>query len=118
MARSAPGLDLFVEKSQKNGRALTATLRDLGFNLSVEQNADIEAGKDFIRLKNGPYDLDLVFAPDGIARAISCPTFTILMSTAVDVRPDTMILAGVPEGGETAPKASMVPIEPTRSHTA
>lgn len=26
----------------------------------------IERGKDFIQLKNGPFDLDLIFAPDGI----------------------------------------------------
>ena len=25
-----------------------------------------ERGKDFIQLKNGPFDLDLIFAPDGI----------------------------------------------------
>ena len=28
--------------------------------------ADLEHGKDFIQLKNGPFDLDRVFAPDGI----------------------------------------------------
>ena len=27
---------------------------------------DIIAGKDFIQLTNGPFDLDIVFAPDGI----------------------------------------------------
>lgn len=32
------------------------------------QAAQIEAGKDFVQLKNGPFDLDLVFAPDGIER--------------------------------------------------
>jgi len=25
-------------------------------------------GKDFVQLKNGPFDLDLIFAPDGIER--------------------------------------------------
>ena len=58
--------DLFVEKSPENGRALTLALRELGFDLSVEQTAQIERGKDFIQLKNGPFDLDLIFAPDGI----------------------------------------------------
>ena len=29
---------------------------------------DIEHGKDFVQLKNGPFDLDLIFAPDGIER--------------------------------------------------
>jgi hypothetical protein len=60
--------DLFVEKSQENGRRVVAALRDLGFALTAEQAAEIERGKDFIQLKNGPFDLDLVFAPDGIER--------------------------------------------------
>lgn len=60
--------DLFVEKSPENGRALVTALRELGFGLSAEQAAQIERGKDFIQLKNGPFDLDLIFAPDGIER--------------------------------------------------
>lgn len=28
----------------------------------------IRSGKYFVQLKNGPFDLDLVFAPDGIER--------------------------------------------------
>jgi len=59
---------LFVEKTPHNGRALVAALRSLGFALTDEQAADIERGKDFVQLKNGPFDLDLVFAPDGIER--------------------------------------------------
>lgn len=58
--------DLFVEKSPENGRALAAALRELGFALTESQAADLERGKDFVQLKNGPFDLDLVFAPDGI----------------------------------------------------
>ena len=60
--------DLFVERSSENGRALTAALRDLGFVLTDQQASEIERGKDFIQLKNGPFDLDLVYAPDGIER--------------------------------------------------
>jgi len=60
--------DLFVEKSAENGRRVVASLRELGFNLTNAQAAEIERGKDFIQLKNGPFDLDLVFAPDGIER--------------------------------------------------
>ncbi len=60
--------DVFVEKSPENGRAIVAALRDLGFTLDVEQAQEIEATKDFVQLKNGPFDLDLVFAPDGIER--------------------------------------------------
>lgn len=59
---------LFVERSPVNGRALVAALRELGFALTQDQARDIERGKDFVQLKNGPFDLDLVFAPDGIER--------------------------------------------------
>ena len=60
--------DLFVEKTAENGRALVAALRELGFDLSDEEAEQIRRGKDFVQLKNGPFDLDLVFAPDGIER--------------------------------------------------
>ncbi len=60
--------DLFVERSSDNSRALVAALRELGFTLTDAQADEVERGKDFVQLKNGPFDLDLVFAPDGIER--------------------------------------------------
>ena len=60
--------DLFVERSPANGAALVTALRALGFALTEAQAADIRQGKDFVQLKNGPFDLDLVFAPDGLER--------------------------------------------------
>jgi len=58
--------DLFVEKNDANGDRLVASLLELGFDLTEEQSRDVKSGKDFIQLKNGPFDLDLIFAPDGI----------------------------------------------------
>src|SRR3990172_8809498 len=58
--------DLFVEKTAVNGEALAKALLELGFELTPVQVAEIRRGKDFVQLKNGPFDLDLVFAPDGI----------------------------------------------------
>jgi hypothetical protein len=58
--------DLYPQKSPENGQALVAALVELGFELSPEQEDEIRRGKDFVQLKNGPFDLDLVFAPDGI----------------------------------------------------
>ncbi len=60
--------DIFVERSPQNGRALVAGLLDLGFALTPSQEQDIERGRDFVQLKDGPFDLDLIFAPDGIER--------------------------------------------------
>jgi hypothetical protein len=58
--------DLFVEKTPANCRAATCALRELRFALTEAQAGEIERGKDFVQLKNGPFDLDLIFAPDGI----------------------------------------------------
>lgn len=60
--------DLFVNRSPENCRALVIALRTVGFALTDNQVAEILRGKDFVQLKNGPFDLDLVFAPDGIER--------------------------------------------------
>ncbi len=60
--------DLFMERSIANGEAAVVALEHLGFALAEDQKAEIRRGKDFIQLKNGPFDLDLIFAPDGIER--------------------------------------------------
>jgi hypothetical protein len=60
--------DLFLERTPENGESIVAALGDLGFALTRDQAAEILRGKDFVQLKNGPFDLDLVFAPDGIER--------------------------------------------------
>lgn len=59
--------DIFVDRSETNGHALVAALRELGFAIKDSEAAEIVRGKDFVQLKNGPYDVDLIFAPDGIA---------------------------------------------------
>ena len=58
--------DVFPDRSEANGRALVSALTMIGFALSDADRADIVRGKDFVQLKNGPFDLDLIFAPDGI----------------------------------------------------
>jgi hypothetical protein len=58
--------DLFLEKGDTNGAAAVGALRELGFDLTEPQAEEIRRGKDFVQLRNGPFDLDLVFAPDGI----------------------------------------------------
>ena len=58
--------DLFIEKDATNCESLVDALHDLGFSFAEEQAKEIRRGKDFIQLKNGPFDLDLIFAPDGI----------------------------------------------------
>ncbi len=59
-------VDIFPLKSVENGQALVSALQELGFLLNEQEASEIIQGKDFIQLKNGPFDLDLIFAPDGI----------------------------------------------------
>jgi hypothetical protein len=42
-------------------------LRESGFNLHETLQKEIVQGKDFVQIKSGPFDLDLIFAPDGIS---------------------------------------------------
>jgi hypothetical protein len=59
---------LYLMKLPDSGRAVVAALRALGFSITSEEELQIVRGKDFVQLKNGPFDLDLIFAPDGIER--------------------------------------------------
>ena len=58
--------DLFIDKDPANNRRLVAALIEVGFDLEPQHRREIERGKDFVQLRYGPFDLDLVFAPDGI----------------------------------------------------
>jgi hypothetical protein len=59
-------VDVFPARSPDNGRRIVAALRRIGFDVSAELEREIVAGKDFVQIKTGPFDVDLVFAPDGI----------------------------------------------------
>ena len=59
-------VDVFPRKDAENGRRIVAALTELGFEIDTLLKAEIIRGKDFVQIKNGPFDIDLVFAPDGI----------------------------------------------------
>lgn len=59
-------VDIFPRKNPANGRHIVDALRELDFKISESIAQDIVNGKDFVQLNDGPFDLDLVFAPDGI----------------------------------------------------
>ena len=59
-------VDVYPRKDRENGRRIVAALKDLGFVLDNELTEEILRGKDFVQIKSGPFDIDLVFAPDGI----------------------------------------------------
>jgi len=61
-------VDLYVEKQAANCEKLVAALAELGFRLTEREEQEVRRGKDFVQLRNGPFDMDLIFAPDGIDR--------------------------------------------------
>ena len=58
--------DLFPKKSPENGKRIADALRDLGFPVDARLEKELVAGKDFVQIRSGPFDVDLIFAPDGI----------------------------------------------------
>ncbi len=59
-------VDVFPMKEEENGRRLVRALRELAFTITPERESEIVRGKDFVEIKDGPFDIDLIFAPDGI----------------------------------------------------
>jgi hypothetical protein len=57
---------VFPARSPANGRRIGSALRKIGFEVGSDLEREILAGKDFVQIKTGPFDVDLVFAPDGI----------------------------------------------------
>ncbi len=60
------GVDVFPARSLANGRRIVSALRKIGFEIGGDLEHGILAGNDFVQIKDGPFDVDLVFAPDGI----------------------------------------------------
>lgn len=59
-------IDVFPARSPENGERIVRALRKLGFIVDEYLAQDIRRGKDFVQVKTGPFDIDFVFAPDGI----------------------------------------------------
>jgi hypothetical protein len=87
--------DIFPDRTPENGRALANALRELSFQLTDTESAEIERGKDFIQLKNGPFDLDLVFAPDGIERFADAWKRRVVVDGFPVCHPDDIIASKV-----------------------
>ena len=67
-ADTTQDVDLFAAKTGENPKAIIEALREVGFDLTESQIGQLQGFKDFVQLKNGPFDVDIIFAPDGIER--------------------------------------------------
>jgi hypothetical protein len=70
-------VDVFADRTPENGRRIVRALTRIGFALTADAEQAILAGKDFVQIQTGPFDLDIIFAPDGI------PSFAAAKSRAL-----------------------------------
>src|SRR5688572_18662945 len=59
-------LDLFAPKNQENATRCIRALVALGFTLDESTREALLRGNDFVQIKDGPFDVDIIHAPDGI----------------------------------------------------
>lgn len=59
-------VDVYPRKDPENCERIIRALEALDFHLDENLRDEIVRGKDFVQIKAGPFDIDLVFAPDGI----------------------------------------------------
>jgi hypothetical protein len=59
-------VDIFLPKDRQNAARALRALRSIGFEFPRALAGKVLRGADFVQLKGGPFDLDLVQAPDGI----------------------------------------------------
>ena len=77
-------VDVFPAKTTENGLRIVTALGKSGFDIDEKSKSEIIRGKDFVQIKTGPFDLVLIFAPDGIenyeeakARAVHIGIFPV-----------------------------------------
>jgi hypothetical protein len=71
-------LDLFAPKDAENARRCIAALRDLDFHIDNQTEQALLSGKDFVQIKDGPFDVDIIHAPDGIESFTSAKSRRIM----------------------------------------
>src|SRR5262245_42526783 len=57
-------IKVIVARCPENAERIIAALQAAGFDIEDSLAQDIRKGKDFVQIKTGPFDVDLVFAPD------------------------------------------------------
>lgn len=61
---STQDIDIYLQKDKSNIDKFLKSLNQIHFSLSDKNKNDIMQGKDFIQIDD-PFELDIVFAPDG-----------------------------------------------------
>ncbi|MDZ7290217.1 MAG: hypothetical protein ONB44_12995 [candidate division KSB1 bacterium] len=108
--------DIFPAKSPDNGRKLISALRELGYDLTPEIERDLVTGKDFVQLRSGPFDLDLVFAPDGIETFAEAKSRSVIIADRFPVASLDDIIASKRAANRPRDRASLPRLEAFRDY--
>lgn len=104
-------VDLFVPKDKINAEKLILALEKLGFEMDEDLKESIKNGKDFIQLKTGPFDLDLIHGPDGIESFAEAKQRAIVTDDGFQVTHLKDIIASKKAAGRAKDKADLELLE-------
>ncbi len=71
-------VDIFLPRSRENAERVLRALRILGFKLEPTLTISILSGSEIILMKDGPFALDLIHAPDGIDNFASAKARSVM----------------------------------------
>jgi hypothetical protein len=71
-------VDIFLPRSHENAQRVIRALRELGFELDAATTMSILSGSEIVLLKEGPFALDLIHAPDGIENFAAAKSRSVL----------------------------------------
>jgi hypothetical protein len=109
-------VEIFPAKTPENGRKLAAALRELGYELTLENESELIAGKDFVQLRSGPFDLNLVFAPDGIETFADAKARSIIIDNRFPVASLDDIIASKRAANRQKDRESLPRLEAFRDY--
>ena len=73
-------VDVFLPRSEENAERVLRALSALGFKLDSVLTVSILSGSEIILMKQGPFALDLIHAPDGIESFEAAKSRSVLES--------------------------------------
>ena len=79
-------IDVYADRTPENGRRIVSALKKVGFALPADTVAEIIAGKDFVQIQRNPFDVDVIFAPDGISSFADARSRAILFQDRKSTR--------------------------------
>jgi len=108
--------DIFPAKNSANGQRLISALRELGYDLTPRLEHDLKVGKDFVQLRGGPFDLDLVFAPDGIETFVEAQSRSLMIDGKFPVASLDDIIASKRAANRAKDRESLPRLEAFRDY--